>query len=170
MRITLTDGIALYGAVVATLVALDQYKKAKSHILVTVQRVWISDSNRCFSDEELSVQAANTGTRTVCFASLPSLCHGKTAMIFPVSHENSDRFPRDLQPGGSCKVFLNPVSIAEDLQKSGVHGIVNLRGKYVDETGRIYRSRRFSFDVDYPLGKENKAQEGSTSERSCGKG
>ncbi|MBA4365227.1 MAG: hypothetical protein C0398_04365 [Coprothermobacter sp.] len=169
MEITWTDGIALYGAVMATWVAVDQFRKSRSHVLVTVQRVWISDSNGCFSDEELSVQAANTGTLTVSFGSLPSLCHKETAMVFPVSHQNSDRFPRDLQPGGSCRVFMNPVYIAQHLKESGVHGIVSLRAKYVDETGRVYWSHYFSLDVDHPLVKENDVQDGPTSERSSGK-
>lgn len=98
MNFTLTDLIALYGAVVATLAAVDQFKKSRSHVVVTVQRVWISDSDGCFSDEELSVQAANAGTWTVCFGSLPSPCYGKRAMIVPIPHSGSDAFPHDLQP------------------------------------------------------------------------
>jgi hypothetical protein len=50
---------------------------------------------------------------------------------------------------------MNPVRIAENLKKSGTHGIVNLRGKFVDETGRVYWSYRFSFNVDSPLRAEN---------------
>jgi hypothetical protein len=170
MSITLTDLIALYGAVVATLVAVDQFRKSRSHVVVDVLRVWISDSDGCFSDEELSVRAANTGTRTVCFGSLPSLCHGKTAMVVPFPHLDSDSFPLELQPGGSCKVFIDPVRIAGDLKKSGVHGTVNLRGRFVDETGRVYRSNRFRFDVDSPLLPDKQPQEDPTPERPSGEG
>ena len=155
MNFTLTDLIALYGAVVATIVGAVQIRNLRPHVVVTVERVWISDSDGCLSDEELCVQATNVGTRSMGFGALPSLFCGKVGMIFTNPHSSDDTFPRDLQPGASCKVFINPLRLAESLKKSGAHGIVNLRGRYVDETRRTYWSCRFSFNVDSPLLPEN---------------
>lgn len=158
MTLTPTDFIALYAAVVATFVAVDQLRNSRARVVVTVQRIWISDSAGRFSDEEICVQAVNVGTRAVNFGTLPSLWYGKIGILVPSPHPASDVFPCRLQPGASCKVFMRPVPIAESFKESGAQGTVRLRGKYVDETRRVYWSRSFSFDVDTPLLPKNKGQ------------
>ena len=146
-----TELVAAYGALVATVVLVVQIKSLRPHIIVTVERVWFSDSDGRFTDEQISVKAANIGQQIVYFEGLPALFHGKTGMCMQSQHSDDDTFPLDLKPGASCKVHMNPVLVAESLRKSGAHGVVDLRARYIDETKRVYWGHRFRFDIDNPL-------------------
>jgi len=145
-----TDLIAIYGAVVATLVAYHQLRDSHPRVRVEVQRLYLVGFYGPRT-EMIQVRAVNVGSRTVTFESLPSL----NDFVVPVPNLPSDSFPRDVVPGSSCKIFFDPSILADVLRKNGAHERVNLVGKYTDATGRVFRSKPFAFDLESPQGNES---------------
>lgn len=152
MRIVLssTDLIAIYAAVVATIVAFHQLRDSLPRVRVYVQKVVLLG---CYQDsiEMIQLRAVNVGSKAVSFESLPSLGN----FVVPVPTTSSDSFPRQVAAGCSCQVFFDPTILADALRKNGTRGSVDLVGKYTDATGRAFRSKPFAFDVGSPQSNES---------------
>jgi hypothetical protein len=142
MILTLTDVIAVYGAVVATIVAFHQIRDSRVRVRVEVQRLYAIGS-RGPRMEMIEVRAISVGSRAVAFKSLPSL----NDFVVPVPNLPSDSFPCSVAPGDSCSVSFDPKILADALKKDGARGSVDLVGRYRDATGQVFRSKQFAFDL-----------------------
>lgn len=160
MRIVLsfTDLIAIYAAVVATIVAFHQLRDSLPRVRVYVQTV-VPVGCHGAPSRLIQLRAVNVGSKAVFFESVPSL--GDFVVLVPLTW--SDSLPRQVAPGSSCQVFLDASMLADALRKNGSHGKVDLVGKYSDATGRVFRSKPFAFDVGSPHSNES-ADSGEHSE------
>ena len=143
----LTAALALYGAVLSTLVFLDQRSKDKSQVKVSLTFGMIEFIGQGLSDPQLLITAANTGNRPVTLSSaFLQLPNGKTVVFpRPLSTVN---FPHELQPGKNCIVWSEPEKIAAELREEGFTGTTKLKGAYRDETGKEYMSKPLKFNLD----------------------
>ena len=58
------------------------------------------------------------------------------------------RFPHVLAPEGSCTVGIDVHELARHLKSEGYGGKIKVVGFYLDQVGRIYKSRGWEFDIE----------------------
>lgn len=70
-------------------------------------------------------------------------------MHMTITHPRSTvKFPYELLPDKSCQVWLDLKEFAAQLKEEGYYGEITVTGFYRDLVGRMYKSKKWKFDVD----------------------
>ena len=146
---SVTTGLALYGAVLATFNAAWTWSSRRRRIHVTV--AWaIPAYNTHLGPRMLSIQAVNGGHQPVNLKSAGFLLPDEHQVVFPYA-SGTVKLPHQLDAGDNCIVWVNPGDIAFELKQNGYSGHVKLRGFYLDGTDKRQQSKSVDFDVEKHL-------------------
>ena len=142
----ITLAIAVYAALLSTVIQLANWKKSKPQIKTSLRIGMLGYDNGYLSDLVLILEAANVGERPATLASeyilLPD---GRQLLSF---NPNADvDFPHELAPGKSCRIWFDRAELKKALSEAGYSGRVWLTGFYHDATGAKFRSRKFRYDA-----------------------
>jgi len=142
--------VALYGAVLSTIIAIREWKARSPNIKVNLSMGFYT-LGASVSDAQVFLEASNPGEKAVSLSSLGLILPDKTKLAF-TEYESHVRFPYEILPESSCKVWMDARRLAQGLRSMGFSGKPKLVGFYGDEVGRIYESKPFEFDTAFGEG------------------
>jgi len=96
----------------------------------------------------LYLEAANVGDRPVSISSLPSLLLPDEMQLVLIEAGKLVSFPYVVSPGQRCEVWQAAEGIARSLDEQGYAGEIDIVGRFKDDVGNEYKSKRFRFDID----------------------
>jgi len=139
--------VALYGAALSTYNAIQQRKEKKPSIKVSQGIGMITDAMGGLSDAMIVLTAANTGHIPVTLASAGLFLPNSQQMIFPPLALNV-RFPYELVPGKSCRIYREATSIVKSIKEQQYNGKIDVVVFFQDEVGNTYKSKKTKLDLD----------------------
>jgi hypothetical protein len=138
--------IALYGAGLSTIIAVREWRARNPNIKVEVSEGSFGLAVGAWSGHMIFCDALNRGQKAITLQMVGfQLPNGEQFVIpYPSPYV---RFPYDLLPEKSCKVFTSASDLAMHLRLEGWPQRVSLVGFYNDDVGRRYRSKPTVFDT-----------------------
>jgi len=138
--------IALYGAILATAIALARRRECRTEIKVKVSSGFLTFADR-LSDPMIIVEASNVGHRPVTLsAPFLVLPDGKSMVLLNVGSDVD--YPHELVPGRNCRIWIEAESVAEELRRAGFSGKVMLVGAFRDQSGCEWKGRPYRVEID----------------------
>lgn len=141
-------GIAtgVIGAITAVYTVYLQKREKGTRIRVEVSNSFL-DYDTHLSDLVLTIRASNPGHKPITLSSQGFILPDKKRMF--LRNPGSDvRFPHVLEPERSCTVWIDAHDLAHYLKSEGYSDKIKVVGFYLDQVGRIYKSRGWEFDIE----------------------
>jgi|GEM_PF-1991175 len=143
----LTAIVALYGAILATITFVNQWRNAKPRVSVGIQQsVIIMGSGSC-SEPVITVTPKNYGQKKVTLSNMGFLLPDKKILGVPLPL-GPVRLPYELEPEANCTMWVEEKEFAKSILSQGMTGRVKIVGYVVDAVGRQYKSKSLEFNVD----------------------
>lgn len=142
----LTAVVAAYGAGLATYTFVLKRKDNSRKIRVKPSFGFLTTANG-LSEHMLCLEAMNPGNRSVIVNVPYLLIPGGKSLIFQKPLTNVT-FPFELQEGRNCTVWIPIDNVTSTLSGAGYTGTVKLIACYPNQIGTIYKSKKFSIDLD----------------------
>jgi len=139
--------IALYGAGLSTLIALREWKARRPDIKVEISEGAVGLPDGGWSGHMIFCNALNRGHKAITLQLVGFQQPNGEQYVIPYPSPYV-RFPYDLLPEKSCKVFTPASDLAAYLKSRGYLQKVSLIGFYNDDVGRRYRSKPAIFDTN----------------------
>ncbi len=146
------------GVVVAILVAALPIWLAHPRLRVTLTLehrnfsiMWWLNEGPPEPEPYVIVRAINTGQRTVALESWEIVGPEGVALTIPYGKWGSTMsLPTELPPDRHkvCECYLSPSDLTQIVRGAHMAGVVWLRGRYRDHSGKTYTSKPFRFDSD----------------------
>lgn len=122
-------------------------KSQKPHVQVVLETAFLSMTDGSLIPS-LSMTASNTGMLPVNIGAPFIQFPDKRTLVFLNGYLHTDSvFPRKLEPGDGCTVYLNAQDILSALEKERLRKL-NVRGALRDSPGNLYLSETYEFEVD----------------------
>ena len=145
----ITALIAVYGAVLSTIILVREWKAKRPDIRVEVSLASHQYPSGELSNLKLIVFATNAGEKAVVLSSPGLILPNQNRMWFPETDPEFDvTFPHQLRPEHPCSAWVDPGEVGRALKSDGFSGKVKLIGFYKDAVGRTHKSKPFKFDTD----------------------
>ena len=143
----MTALVALYGAILSTVVAVREWRARRPTVKVEVSegRVGGMPGNG-WSGHMIFCDALNRGHKAITLQMVGFQLPNREQFVIPYPSPYV-WFPYDLLPEKSCKVFTPASDLAKHLKARGFPQKVSLVGFYNDDVGRRYRSKPAIFDT-----------------------
>jgi len=141
--------LGLYGAIFTTCTVVKANKDKKRQLSVSVSMGWRPKfHNGKLGPVLLLITVTNPGNRKVTvncpYLGLPDGSNIITPI--PLSHV---RFPYKLEEGENCVIWTEMNEVKNTLIEQGYSGVVKLKGKVSDGTGKTYKSKKsWDFNVN----------------------
>jgi len=148
----ITALVALYGAILSTVVAVREWKAKRPKIKVKTSMGFLDLGRGNLSDAMVFVEAANPGQREVTLSSVGFILPLQRK-VFLRQPQGSVRIPCELAPESSCQVWIDARELAALLRSNGFSGTLKLVGFYGDQVGRTHKSKAFEVDADFGSGR-----------------
>ena len=138
--------VAVYGAAMATYTFFTQIVEKRTKIKVQIS-VGLETAGSYVSGPVVFLSASNPGKKAVTLSSFGFLLSDGNK-ITPANPRTNVNFPHELLPGKACSISDEAGKLAKTLDKNGYSGIVNIIGFYGDQVGKVYKSKKYPFDVN----------------------
>ena len=143
----ITALVALYGAIISTYTLYSQRKEKTRQVNVKLTTGFLTSINGGHSPPVLFLEASNPGHIPVNLTSPGIILPDKINIVFPIPLSDV-RFPYDLMPGKSCRVWVDLKGLASDLRNKGYSGNIKLIGFYRDAIGKEHKSKKYKLDIE----------------------
>jgi hypothetical protein len=145
---TLTALVALYGAILATVVAVREWKAGRPDIKVDVWQgpVYIREADD-WTDSFVHIRARNRGRKAVNMTEVGIILRGDKRLPLSYSPEHLN-WPYELLPEKSRSLMVEPIELAVMLKSEGFDQKVSFVGYWCDALGRLYTSKPAIFDMN----------------------
>ena len=90
---------------------------------------------------------SNSGSRSVTVTSVCLLLPDKRTMVVR-QLPGTAPLPVELQPGQGQTFWMLPRDVAQTLHEEGYRGVLKVRARCTDATGRDYHSKAGTFDIE----------------------
>lgn len=144
----ITALVALYGAILSTVVAVREWRAKRPRIRVKTSMGFLDLARGNVSDAMVFVEAANPGQKPVTLSSVGFILPFK-GKVFLRQPQGSVRIPCELAPESACQVWINARELGQLLRSHGFSGKLKLVGFYGDQVGRTHKSKAFEVDADF---------------------
>lgn len=139
--------LGIYGAGLTTYTIIKSNRAKKRVLSISLSTGWMTPlKNGILGPHMLFITVANPGDRKATintpYLGLPD---GKN-IFFPEPFTNVN-FPHRLEEGENCLIWIEMNRIKLSLLRQGYSGVVRLKGKVSDGTGKNYTSKK-SWDFD----------------------
>lgn len=136
-----TATIAIYGAVLSTIIFLKEQQKLKRNVKINLTTGYIT-SDQGLSNFMIILEVVNPGFKTVTINSPELRIYDGKKIIIP--NPNGDvRFPHSLEEGKSAHVWIEIEGLQKELIQIGYPNTVKLRGAIRDQTGKQFYSKEW---------------------------
>jgi len=142
----ITALVAIYGAALTTYTIYTKRRENKAQIEVEAQISLLAFGPN-ISDALVMLTAKNPGEKAVLLNTQGFKLPDEKQIIFPIPQSNV-KFPYELPPGRDCKVWTDAKKFAQELKSEGYYGKVKLVPYYTDQLGKIYKGKKWEFDLD----------------------
>ena len=142
-----TAMVALYGAVLSTIIAVREWKAKRPDIRVEVSEGRVQLSLDAWSEPMIFINAVNAGQKVVTLAMVGVLLPDGQRIVFPIPSPYVT-FPYVLLPESPCKAFTPAAKLAANLKAGRYWEKVSIIGYYDDEVGRRHKSKPTIFDTE----------------------
>jgi hypothetical protein len=149
----LTAIVAAYGAILATLTFIYQWRLSRPRVEVDIQESLVfpflgnpTNVGEPFGPV-VSVSPRNMGQKKVVLHSWGFTINRNEESIMVTQPSGLVEFPYELLPDSSCSLWVPAKQLAERLHSQGISGKVKLSGYVEDAVKRRYRSKPMKFDV-----------------------
>lgn len=139
--------VALYGAILATIVAVREWKARSPRIKVEVWEGAVYLALGVSSDHSIFIKAANEGHKGVTLSMVGFVLPDGSLWAIPRPLGNVT-FPYDLLPEKRCMAYTPAHKLAAEMNALGFRSKVSLIGYYDDEVGRRHKSKPTIFDTN----------------------
>ena len=144
--------LGLYGAIFTTCTVVKANKEKKRQLSVNVSMGWRPK----FHSGELGptlllITVTNPGSRKVT-VNVPYLELPDGGSLFTPIPLSNVRFPYKLEEGDNCALWTEMNEVKNTLIEQGYSGVIKLKGKVSDGTGKTYKSKKscgFNVDKEY---------------------
>ena len=137
----LTAIVALYGAVLSTIIAIREWRARGPNIKVEVSQGAVSSPTGEWSDHSIFVEARNQGHKAVTLSMVGFILPGGRRWVIPRPLYYYVTFPYELMPETRCMTPTLAQKLATGLESLGFPDKVSLIGYYDDEVGRRHKSK-----------------------------
>ncbi len=143
----LTAMVALYGAVLSTIILVREWKAKRPNIRVEVSEGTVQIPLGLWSDQSIFIEARNRGHKAVTLSMVGFILPDgdRWAIPRPLGYVT---FPYELMPEKRCMVRTPAQKLATELESMGFPDRVSLIGYYDDEIGRRHQSKPSIFDTN----------------------
>lgn len=133
--------LALYGAVLSTIIFFKEQRKGMRRINLTLRYGFLT-YDEGLSNQMLIFEVINPGFKAVTING-PQLrfADGKS-MIFPVPNSNV-RFPYTVEEGKSAHTWIELQTLIDSLRRNGYSNSVKFKGVVHDQTGREFATKKW---------------------------
>lgn len=139
--------IAIYGAVLATFIALRDIFKSKYKIKILIHSVIFSEPK---NDRILYISIYNHGPKDISLHS-PFIELPGGMKLFSYDFKVDTIFPTTLKSGRSISPSLSYDELVNDLKNEGYRNNVFIRAVLHDELGNKYKSNKLEVNLNYTL-------------------
>ena len=142
-----TAMVALYGAVLSTIILLREWKAKRPNIKVEVSEGTVPIPLGLSSDHSIFIEARNRGHKAVTLSMVGLIL--PDGERWPITRPLGNvRLPYELLPEKRCMVRTPAQKLASELESMGFPDKVSLIGYYDDEVGRRHKSKPTIFDTN----------------------
>jgi len=144
----LTLLIAAWGAILATALAVIEWRRRKPRVRVILDEVRFQDLDGN-TKRTFWIRAMNWGEKSVTLDDL--VISWERGCLGPFYDESGKpvSLPHELQPGNRYEVRFDAASVTESLRKRGKPEVVSLRAVFSDPLGRRYASESHDFSLNW---------------------
>ena len=139
--------VALYGAVLSTIIAVLEWKWRRPDIRVEVTEGRVQLSLDAWSDHGIVIEARNHGHKAVTLSMVGFILPGGERWLMTRPLVNVS-LPYELLPEKRCPVWIAARELASDLESMRFPDKVSLIGYCDDEVGRRHKSKPTIFDTE----------------------
>ena len=152
--------LGLYAAILSTFNLIVQRREKVRRLRVSIERgSSASTDGSQESEEQVKMEAANTGNQKVTLAGVWIQCYGNRGLttryfmlfnssgIEHASLQATRHFPYELEPGKNFQNVIRLSAIHEALKASNQQDAVKIRACYSDQTGKDFVSKWLSIDL-----------------------
>lgn len=132
----LTALVAIYGAVLSTIVFIKEQQKNRRQVNLTLTYGFLTFDHG-LSDQMLIFQISNPGYKNVTINGPQLRLHDNKSMIFPFPNSNV-KFPYTLEEGKSVHTWIELKELIRGLKANGYNGTVKFKAKISDQTGKDF--------------------------------
>ena len=144
----LTALVALYGAVLSTIIAVREWRGKRPNIRVEVSEGRVQLSLDAWSDHSIFIEAHNQGHKAVTLSIVVGfILPDGERWVIPRPLGNVT-FPYDLLPEKRGMAYTPAHKLAADVNALGFRSKVSLIGYHDDEVGRRHKSKPSIFDMN----------------------
>ena len=147
----ITALVAAYGSILATYTAIARWREKRARINVKISLGFITQRSTGPSEPMVILSASNSGSKAITLSSWGLVLPNRTHLSFPYPLGSDVRFPHELSPETSCRVWVAAKETARVMRAEGYSDKAKVVGFYRDQVDRTYKSKPFEFDVeDWP--------------------
>ena len=141
----ITAVVALYGAVLSTVIFCNNRKKQARKVSIRISTGFLT-GNTELSEQMLLIEVSNPSQKEITLDPPFIVLPDRRNMIFPdIGSEVS--FPASLSSGKSIHSWIPLNAVKQRLVESGFTVRVKLKTSIRDQTGKTFRSRAFHIDL-----------------------
>jgi hypothetical protein len=138
----ITAIIAIYGAVLSTIILCNEYKKTNREIKLALKTGVLTYDNGLLSPLMLLMEIMNPGQKNVTIYSPHIRIRDGKNMLIPEPN-STVRFPYELVEGKSVTVWIEMSILKQVLIENNYSGSVQIKTFISDQTGKEFFSKRW---------------------------
>jgi len=136
----LTGIIAIYGAVLSTVIFTKEQQKSKRQIRINMKFGFLTFTNG-ISPQMLLIEIINPGLKPVTINGPQLRLPDGRSLIMPIPNSNI-KFPYELGEGKSVHTWIEVKDLKDTLLNFGYIEQVKIKAVVMDQTGKEFYSRR----------------------------
>jgi len=141
----ITSAVAVYAAVVSTLVGYLQWRATKPNVRVSMN-LCIIHPPVYGKNPLVTVSAGNGGGHPVTVTSAGWSLPNGMACIIPIP-KSPQPFPHTIPPGNGHQIFVSTDDVQDSLVSEGLTGRVKIQPFYRDQVGRTHQGSMLVWDT-----------------------
>jgi hypothetical protein len=141
----ITFVIAVYGAVLSSIVFYRSIVKERRRVVITQSAAFYAYPQG-LGPPMAAIEVTNHGYRPVV-VSAPQLQLDNGQHMVLMNADGIHEFPKRLEDGETAQIRMRYDVIAESLRGAGYSGKVILRPTCSDSTGKLFRGKKWKFDI-----------------------
>lgn len=142
MRVEITTILAIWGAILSTVLAIQRLQENRRRLKV---EVGISLIGAATVEKYLYLHASNISKRPISLSSYGLLLPDKKQ--YWRENESPYQFPTLLTDGQATEIWMKLEDVLNKLKKEGYKGKIKIRGFFKDVTGKRYSSKEYTLDL-----------------------
>lgn len=143
----LTSILALYGALLSSLVFWKEHEKSKRKLKITMKHGFLTYGNGGTSDNHLMLEASNDGHKPVTISSVSIELPNNRKLAF-ANPEGTHKLPHELTEGKSITTWYPLKHLETNLIESGFSKDVYVKATFTDQTGKNHKSKKFKIKIN----------------------